>query len=188
MPRLKKWLTVLGCLLVCGCGPNSQGPPVPSLHKPVHQPLILQSIEGPAPEVMTLYSLDANYNRHNPEVGFHGFELVAKITPETEFFHDWPVLGKKAMVDASERQALWDALYKGIEEFKGEPASCFWPRHGIRVERNGEQTDYVICFHCSIIEIYTGDKKEFAWTSDSVQPEFNQVLTAAGIPIAPGGD
>ena len=175
-----KWLTLFGCFLACGCGTNTQGPPLPG-EEPVHQPLILRSIEGAAPQVMTIYSLDANYRPSDEEA-------VAKITAESEFFHDWPVIGKKSITESSERQSLWNSLYKGIEDAKGVAASCFWPRHGLRVERNAVQTDYVICFHCLQIEIYTGDKKEYAQTSDSVQPDFNQVLEAAGIPIAPGGE
>ncbi len=173
-------IAALLCLLTCGCDSGTKGPRL-SGDAPVHQELKLHSLYAPVPEVMTLYSVEAmNYDIDDPD--------APKFASDVERFHEKPVLGKKLITDTNERQLIWDALNKGIQESNGDAANCFWPHHGLRIEQDGIQTDFLICFHCYQIEIYARAKKETALTTASAQPVFNQILNAANVPIARGAE
>ena len=50
-----------------------------------------------------------------------------------------------------DRKTILAALQAGMG--KGQMAKCFWPRHGIRVVKDGQATDYVICFECGQVWI-----------------------------------
>jgi hypothetical protein len=70
-----------------------------------------------------------------------------------------------------------------MAESKGG-AKCFLPRHGIRVTADGKTIDLVICFECSWIYIYYGDKDgPHVTTSGGPQPAFDKVLKDNGVPL-----
>ncbi|MEE2886194.1 MAG: hypothetical protein VX951_02070 [Planctomycetota bacterium] len=46
-------------------------------------------------------------------------------------FHGYPVLGQ-VTVDGDDKQALFEALAKGLADKSKSPAKCFIPRHGLR--------------------------------------------------------
>jgi hypothetical protein len=100
--------------------------------------------------------------------------------------HGWKVLGKTE-VDAETRQKLVAALKKGIEEGDpGKAAFCFIPRHALRVVRARAITDFLICFECGYVEVYSGQKTatKLLFTSTQ-QPAFDAAITAAKVQLAP---
>ncbi len=116
-------------------------------------------------ETIEVYSLDPGDN--NDPKGFHG----------------WKVLGKTAVKDAAKRTELLGALEQGLAESQGG-AKCFIPRHGVRATYDGQTVDLVICFECSWVYVYYGDKDgPHLTTSKSPQPAFDKVLKDAGVPL-----
>ncbi|TWT66651.1 hypothetical protein [Allorhodopirellula solitaria] len=104
---------------------------------------------------------------------------------KTTGFHGWKVLGKTTVKDAKTLSNLTDALAAGIAENDGMVSACFDPRHGIRVSVDGQQVDYVICFHCYSARWYTdGDQNVGFLTTGSPQPVFDRVLRDASVEIA----
>jgi hypothetical protein len=96
------------------------------------------------------------------------------------------VLGKVAISDPQLRAKLNAALQRGVRQSDGLRAKCFNPRHGIRVTRNGVATDFVICFECKQVEVWRGGQRLADFTvTNSPQATFDEVLTAAGVPLAP---
>jgi hypothetical protein len=98
------------------------------------------------------------------------------------------VLGKKEIKDDKERKKLLEALRLGVEDNFGMVAGCFIPRHGIRLKKEAETIDLVICFQCMSVEVFKGDKKQPGFLiSDGPQKTFNAVLSAPGVklPTAP---
>ena len=61
-------------------------------------------------------------------------------------FHGWEAIGRTWVRDAALRKKLVAAYKAGVEENQGFGASCFRPRHGIRVTQKGRVTDFIICF------------------------------------------
>src|SRR5947199_5846779 len=91
---------------------------------------------------MTLYSLDGTFD----------FEGGKK--PEGEAFHNYPVLGQLDVTSLKDRREIVNAVKQGIAEYKGQPAKCFWPRHGIRFTQRGKTIEYLICFECNQLTVY----------------------------------
>jgi hypothetical protein len=126
-----------------------------------------------SPEELTLYSL-------NPADYEPGKE------PQTEEkFHGYPVLGKIAISDASQRKALAMALKSGLAHSDGKMAKCFWPRHAIRTVEKGHSIDYVICFECYQLVAHEGTSDTIKPVTREPQALFNEQLKQAGIPLAP---
>lgn len=95
------------------------------------------------------------------------------------------VLGRTALTDEKTITKLVKAFRAGVNERDLMPASCFWPRHAIRVVHDGVTYDIVICFECSQYEWYTDDKRQgVELIGDSPQPTFNRILEDAGVTLA----
>jgi hypothetical protein len=101
--------------------------------------------------------------------------------------HAWVVLGRTVIDDSETREKLIAALEAGAKENRGMYAACFNPRHAIRVKRQGEVIDFVICFECLAVNVYEGGSEKHTMhfaISPTPQPVFDDVLTKAGIPLA----
>ena len=111
-------------------------------------------------------------------------------------FRGWKILGKTAVKDADARKTLLAALDKGIadhaekrrkEREKGlvRESGCFQPRHGIRATAGGQTVEVLICFECSPVHFFLGERKGQVETVDSPQDAFDKVLKDAGVSVAP---
>jgi hypothetical protein len=93
-------------------------------------------------------------------------------------FHGYRVLGKVVVTDTETRRGLVPAFQRGVAENQGMVAACFNPRHGIRVTRNGQRADFVICFECAQVQLYGDVQPEFL-ISRSPKALFDSVLRSA---------
>ena len=126
-------------------------------------------------ERIVLYSLDPR--------GPH--DTRPPVTGEP--LHGHLVLGSVEITDPDRRRELIEALRDGISQGDGQYA-CFWPRHVLRIERDGRTFDYVICFQCRNYERHVSGDPRSSGTrsiSEHVQPVFNKVLEDADVPIFP---
>src|SRR5688572_21008590 len=99
-----------------------------------------------------------------------------------ETFHNYVVLGKTQIVDPKEREALLEALQKGIADSDGSMALCFNPRHGISATFGNKKTELVICFECLSMETHTAKGRGNGLTTTrSPQEQFDRSLEKAGI-------
>lgn len=99
-------------------------------------------------------------------------------------FHGYSVLGTLDVEAVGTRKTLVQNLYRGIDPDILQPA-CFNPRHGIRVVLGDTTIDYLICFECSAIQIFTEAGKEEWPTGSEAEATFDRYLTEAGIRLAP---
>ena len=115
------------------------------------------------------------------------FELLSlePTTPKespAESFHGWKVLGKKRVDKADVQKMLVEAFEKGVEEYEGEGARCFNPRHGLKVRHAGQGADFVICFECDRVRAYVEGQNEHEFlVSRSPTDLFNKVLKDRGL-------
>ena len=120
------------------------------------------------PDRLTLYSIKTETTESEEEKGR---------------FHDYPILGTVEITGVAQRHEIMMAVNEGIT--KGDiAAACFWPRHAIRTITDGKTVDYVICFHCSQIEVYS-DNPKTAVTANDAMPVLDKYLKAAGITQVP---
>ncbi|MFO0797548.1 MAG: hypothetical protein U0804_08715 [Gemmataceae bacterium] len=105
-----------------------------------------------------------------------------------EAFRGWKVLGKTEVADAATRKQLAGAFVKGVTEFKGGPATCFDPRHGVRATAGGKTAEFVICFSCFQARVTVGEKDHTVYVSRSPATAFDAVLRKAGVALPPPAD
>jgi len=178
-------LTALSLLAACG---GDATPPAPKggAETPVEAPTPVAGRDGEG--VLELLPGDARDVLEQAE----RMEILALFpypgsdeAPATAHapFHDYPVLGR-ADVPAADRPALVAALYRALNENNDTVASCFSPRHGLRVEKGDRTVDLVICFECLQIEGHGADpsKETGGLTSESAEPTFDALLTRLGLP------
>jgi hypothetical protein len=158
-------LVVLACLTGCRDTPPSTGDADDA-------PKFLQPLA--AANKLTLYSIDGTLhdpNEHRPAAA--------------EYFQKYPVLGKVEITSAKARGEIVRALKRGTEGVDHGFARCFWPRHALRAEQNGKSVEYVVCFECSWIKVFTDSEVQDVVTNADAQELLNRRLREAGIAIAP---
>jgi len=125
-------------------------------------------------ESVTLYSLDGfgagefDYEKHPPPGGtLHGFGVLGSTT-----------------IEEADGRRVAAALNRGLQD--SEAAACFLPRHAVRVESDGSQTDFVICFECLQYSVYVdGKRTDHGLIDETPEPVLDEILKKAGVPLAP---
>lgn len=94
--------------------------------------------------------------------------------------------GGTLVTNASTRAKILAALDAGASSDKASPAFCFEPRHAIRVQHAGKNYLIIICFECNRAKVYIDDMPAETGfdTTNSPEPVFDEVLRAAGVPLA----
>ena len=100
----------------------------------------------------------------------------------TKLFHGYRVLGRVKIQKGPQRDRLLRTLHQAIANSQGNFVNCFDPRHAIRASVGAQTVDLVICFECSMIEVYSPDKA-LVNTNATAQPALDAALKHAGIPL-----
>ncbi len=104
---------------------------------------------------------------------------------EADRLHGWIVLGTTAIQDSNTRATLVSRFAAGVAEHNGMVASCFNPRHAIKLIHDGKTHVFVICFECAQVEWYIdGQETNGFLIAVSPQPMFDEVLQKANVPLA----
>ena len=152
-------------VVVTNIGTNQTGPlawaPAPKYLSPDLRHFLESADE------FTLYSLDPSPEEH----------------PGTNTFYFHKILGQIKIEKTAERTNLITALSDGIAGGCGM-ADCFNPRHGIRAVQNGVAVDFLICFQCGAIEVFSSKGTNWAFPVCRTPVNvFNEVLKQAGVPL-----
>lgn len=120
---------------------------------------------------MILYSIDPA----------HSFEPKKNEIAMQSF----KVLGSLPIEDVNTKLALANEIKRVTSVLLPFSAACFNPRHAIRVSNQKESFDFLICFECSIIEVYQGETCIATVSITGYSDIFNDLLEKANIPLAP---
>jgi len=103
--------------------------------------------------------------------------------PEGEFFHRYRSLGFVRSTDKDELEKMRRAVLDALRSIRwGEPPlTCFEPRHGVRLEKEGEVFDIIICFECENSEVYYGGKYQLGPIGRLGQKEMNALLDSHSV-------
>ncbi len=171
--RAKLSLLVL-CLVVGGLGTFAwlQSKPTPPPLKPTAAQLTTAFPEDSRSlfresERFILYRLtgSAFQIEGGDDVAFNGYEIV----------------GKTVIRDKATQQKLINAYEEGLADTNFS-AACFYPRHGIRVEKGKQQLDLVICFSCSLVQVLFKKHKPYVHIGKQPEATFDAVLAEMGVP------
>jgi hypothetical protein len=136
---------------------------------------------------MTLYSLNEGEEpTPNPDPERPLPKNQAWRAKPGEMFHDYPVLAKTDIASVIDRNAIYVAVQRGMNE--GQWAfGCFEPHHGVRLKLRGKTIDYVICFRCLALHQYVDDHFSERLMSARAKDLLDSHLNKAGIRQLPDG-
>ena len=130
---------------------------------------------------LTLFSVD-------PSPEDYDSQFNSKTHP---MFHGHMIFGQTVISDSAAKTALLASFYDGLvappdpRGYKQVGIGCFNPRHGLRATLDGKTVDLLICFGCMQVETYINNHRlaRHAHINAAPSEKFNQILTAAGVPI-----
>jgi hypothetical protein len=128
-----------------------------------------------------------------PEWELLALDPFARKPDPKDAVREWKVLVKTAVKAAETRKALLAALDKGIADHADKrrkervlrESGCFQPRHGIRATAGGQTVEVLICFECTPVYFYLGERRGRVDTDESPQSAFDKMLKDAGVSVAP---
>jgi hypothetical protein len=102
----------------------------------------------------------------------------------THTFHDYRILGQVPIISAIQRRQVAGLVKHAAQTYVGDTKCIFSPRHGVHLRSGSETYDFVICFECLQMEIYSGDQR-LAFLSVAGSPDtLNYILRSAHVRIA----
>jgi serine beta-lactamase-like protein LACTB len=105
----------------------------------------------------------------------------------SDAFHGTTVLGRVDVTNPADRARLIESLHDSIEGWNGAAARCiFNPRHALVATAGDRTAEILICFECGDVETHCGDERRFLHLVPDTGAPFDDVLRAAGVPLAPG--
>ena len=123
-------------------------------------------------EKFELHSLDPDFG-HDVKDGIYG----------------WKSLGQTTVKDAQLRKKLVAALGDAIDNARASKKKCFDPRHAIRVIAGQKTYDFLICFECDYVYVYSDKKRVAIWnTTDRPKEALDKVLKDAKVPLPKSPD
>lgn len=106
------------------------------------------------------------------------------LKPEQKH-HGFKILGSTELVNADTKNSAINSITDAVKNFNGTGAGCFFPRHSLRVVTSKRIIyDFVTCFHCVQIAVYSGEKQIGGAGIVGSQKPLDDILTAAKIPLA----
>lgn len=120
-----------------------------------------------APNTVILYSLE-------PE------EEADASDPRLQYVK---ILGQTEL-DRKRTATAINAFKTAISDWDGIIASCFNPRHAIRVAARGHTYDFLLCYECHQLYVYEDDKLLRGLGVMGSPEILNTLLTTAAIPLA----
>ncbi|MDB5311860.1 MAG: hypothetical protein JWO38_6062 [Gemmataceae bacterium] len=132
------------------------------------------------PDELILFSVDGTKSDREPE---------ERGTPNgQEMLYEYPVLGKVSVTDPPRQREVLAVVRADIRAGAPDQNKCFWPRHVLRVVKDGHSTDVMICFQCRGYMIYRDGRRTMGSTPSigkESEPVLSKILADAGIPLAP---
>lgn len=120
-----------------------------------------------APEKATLYSLEPG----------------DRVRPGDDSFARWKAYGHVEL-NAEQMAPAAHVFQDAVTQWGGSSASCFEPRHALRVSSAGHVYEFIICFECQSMNVIK-DHEWYTSVGASGSTELlNAILRAAGIQLS----
>lgn len=100
-----------------------------------------------------------------------------------EAFYGYEVLGRATLPPETSRIAVaeFEAVAKAPD---GIAVLCFDPRHALRVERNGDTYDFLLCYDCGAMEVYRNGEHRVKVDAAGSSVTLNRLMEAAGLSLS----
>jgi hypothetical protein len=116
------------------------------------------------------------------------YSLEPWAPPSTNYtrLHGFKILGQ-ATLDERQTATAVAAFESAISLIPQMGASCFDPRHAVRVEVGGHVYDFLLCYACGYLYVYRDDKNIAVLSASGSPKVLNELLIEAKIPVSKSG-
>jgi hypothetical protein len=125
------------------------------------------------PQQMVLYSIDPD---------------LADPGTNSNVFHEHRILGQTSVTTATDRATIDSAVRRSVGSWLRRRYNCFNPRHGIRVTDGTTTYDFLVCFECQSMLLFSGEQQVAATGIRGSPTQLNAILSAANVPLAKPAD
>jgi hypothetical protein len=154
-------LQILGLLLLA-----LAAVPIRGAEKNKKIPVELDAVLSAAPKAI-LYSLEPITEPNPPGPKLHGFKILGRTN-----------------LDQKQTVAAVNAFKVAISDCGRASVACFDPRHALRLTKDGQTYDLLLCYACQNLYVYRGDKLFTSFCARGSPKTLNELLTAAKIPLS----
>lgn len=98
-------------------------------------------------------------------------------------FHSYRILGQTPLSTAESRRVVIETVKEAVHHWNGSIAACFEPRHGIRATDASGTYDFLICFTCSQVYVFSPGNAQTELGIRASGKPLNNILTAAHVPL-----
>lgn len=88
------------------------------------------------------------------------------------------------LLDSSQAEMAISALKAAIAAAEHKGASCFFPRHALRVTTETKTYDFLICYECDRLDVLVGDTAVGSIGARGSSEVLDNLLRTAHIPLA----
>jgi hypothetical protein len=120
-----------------------------------------------APNKAILYSLEPWEEAGPGESTLHGFKIIGQLNLDRD-------LEKAVAAHFKAAIATWD----------GTGAGCFDPRHALTVTSGGKTYDFLLCYECGELEIFSGKRMIADMRARGTGEALNAILSAHKVPLS----
>lgn len=128
-----------------------------------------------SPKKMIIYSLD-------PEIN------LAENKDGPGFFHEYVILGSTEIINPNDKIIIANEIKNAYCYLSGGNFLCFDPRHGVRIESEKATFDFLICYSCCAMHVYSGNNLLHSPSIGGNKKVLNDILKRANIPLAKDND
>jgi hypothetical protein len=103
----------------------------------------------------------------------------------TRWFHGHRILGQVSIVDPAQQRQVTSVVRRTAQTYLFDTKCIFSPRHAVRLSSGPKTYDFLICFECSQMEVYSNDRLITQLSASGSPDLFNRILHAAHVRVAP---
>jgi hypothetical protein len=105
-------------------------------------------------------------------------------TEWVDVFREYPIIGKAEVTNREDRNALLQALIRGIRESDGATVMCFEPRHALTISTKEKRIDILVCFECLQGGVWGAYSAKGFVTTHAPAIVFNKIAATYKLPVA----
>ena len=103
----------------------------------------------------------------------------------SRWFHGYRIIGQISVTDPIQRRQVATVVRQAARTYIADTKCVFSPRHAVRLSSGAHTYDFLICFECLQMEVYSDDQRVADLSIGGSPDVLNRILHSARISVAP---
>ena len=124
---------------------------------------------------------------HAPDKGtLYSLEPWDKAAPTDRTLHGFKIIGQMDL-DRRRAKSVAAEFRAAIARREGPMALCFDPRHALSVTSGGATYDFLLCYECGQLEVFSGDRLIADLSARGTAKTLNAIFSENNVPLSRSG-